>query len=91
MITERSQAYGRIMRTLSACEARGAVHEVARLRETCSTLVFASQASPRERQALTDSIVAVADLVARRTITSELAAAVVDDIFRCAPHDPAHP
>jgi hypothetical protein len=89
MITERSRAYGRIMRTLSACQRRGAVDEVARLREACSTLVFACAPSPHDRHALTDAVIAVADLVARGTISSELAAAIVDDILRCAPHDPA--
>jgi hypothetical protein len=34
---------------------------------------------------MTDAIVALADLVSRGGISSELAAAIVDDLGRCAP------
>jgi hypothetical protein len=84
--SDRSLAYGRIMRTLGACPQGPAVSgEVARLREACATLVFACGPSPRDRHAMTDAIVALADLVSRGGISSELAAAIVDDLGRCAP------
>jgi hypothetical protein len=87
MTTQRSQAYARIMRTLSACPQQAALEkEVERLREACATLVFASLPSPRDRHAMTDAIIALADLVAGGHISSELAAALVDDITHCAPH-----
>jgi hypothetical protein len=86
MITERSQAYARIMRTLRAFDSRAAAcDEVARLREACATLAFAPSASPCDRHAMTDAIVALADLVARGCVHSELAAAIVEDLGRCAP------
>jgi hypothetical protein len=90
MITERSRAYGRIARTLRRSGAAGGAGEAAaRLHEACATLVFAQACSPRERHAMTDAIIAVADLVARGGVSSELAAALVDDIGRCAPPGPA--
>ena len=90
MITERSQAYGRIMRTLRHCSAgTGVDDEVARLREACATLVSARSSSPLDRHAMTDAIVAVADLVARGSVNSELAAAIVHDLGCCAPPGPA--
>ena len=86
MITERSQAYGRIMRTLSACPGRVAAEDdIERLREACAALVFARSPSRRDRLAMKDAVVALSDLVARGCITSERAAAVVEDIRRCAP------
>ena len=77
------------MRTLRHCGGADIDDEVTRVSEACSTLVFASSPSPRDRHAMTDAIVAVADLVARGSISSELAAAIVYDIGRCAPAGPA--
>jgi len=92
MITERSQAFGRIMRTLRHRGAGAGVDdEVARLRDACATLVSEDSPSARDRHATTEEIIAVADLVARGSVTSELAAAIVHDIGRCAPHRPARP
>lgn len=89
MITERSQAYARIMRTLRAFDALAAsTDDIARLRDACATLAFAQSPTPRDRQAMTEAIIALADLVARGCVTSELAAAMVEDIGRCAPARP---
>ena len=87
MTTERAHAYGRVMRTLRACLGRSAAtdDEIGRLREACATLAFAGSASPRERHAMTDAIVALAELVSRGCVSSELAAAIVDDLGTCAP------
>ena len=89
MNTERAHAYGRIMRTLRASRGPGCVDDaVGRLREACVTLVFADAASPGDR-AMTAAIVALADLVGHRCVSSELAAAIVDDLLRCASPVPA--
>ena len=92
MITERLKAYGRIMRTLHHCSAAaGDGDEVARLRDACATLVSDAAPAARARHAMTDAIIAVADLVARGSVSSELAAAMVHDVGRCAPATTADP
>ena len=55
---------------------------IARLRDARAMLVFADIPSPRDRHAMTDAIVALADLVGRGCVSSEVAAAIVDDISR---------
>jgi hypothetical protein len=86
MMTKRSHAYARIMRTLSGFDSWAAVaDDVARLRDACAMLSFVQSPSPRDRHAMTDAVVAVADLVARGCVDSELAAAIVEDLGRCGP------
>ena len=74
------------MRTLRASRGPACVDDaVGRLRDACVTLVFADAASPSDRHAMTAAIVALADLVGHSCVSSELAAAIVDDLLRCAP------
>jgi hypothetical protein len=90
MITDRSQAYGRIMRTLrQCCASTGGGDEIARLRDACATLVSSPAPSAGDRHAMTAAIIALADLVARGSVSSELAAAIVHDIGACAAPGPA--
>ena len=78
------------MRTLRRCAAGAGVdEEVARLRAACATLLSADSVGARDRHATTDAIIAVADVVARGAVSSELAAELVHDIARCAPPGPA--
>jgi hypothetical protein len=58
--------------------------EIARIREACDALVLARSESPRDRHAMTEAIVVLADLAERGAISRELAVAMVDDIGRCA-------
>jgi hypothetical protein len=88
MTAERAEAYGRIMRALRAYFGRAPRNEITRLREACDTLVLASAPSSCDGEAMTEAFGVLADLVARGGISRELAAAVVDDIDRCAPPDP---
>ena len=85
MTAQRAEAYGRIMRALRAYFGRAPGDEIASIREACDVLVLAGSASPRDGEAMTQAFGVLADLVARGGISRELAAAVVDDIDRCAP------
>jgi hypothetical protein len=89
MTGERAAAYGRIMRALGAHFGLAARDEIARIREACDALVFTPSASPRDRQAMTAAIVVLADVVERGGISRGLAVAMVEDIGRCAPPQPA--
>ena len=85
MTGERAQAYGRIMRALSADLGRAATGEVASLREACDALVLARSVSVADRLAMTDAVVLLADLVERGEVSSWVAVAIADDLGRCAP------
>jgi hypothetical protein len=91
MTAERAEAYGRIMRALKDHFGQAADEEVARIREACDALVLARAQSPRDRHAITDAIVMLADLADRGAISRRLGAAMVDDIGRCAPPVVADP
>jgi hypothetical protein len=77
------------MDALDTCFGRARVDEVARIREACDALAFARESSIRDRYAMCDAVVALADLVERGCIGSQLATAMVDDIGRCAPPNSA--
>jgi hypothetical protein len=77
------------MRALRAYFGRAPHDDIARIREACDVLVLARWASPGIRVAMADTITVLADLVARGGISRHLAAAIVDDIGRCAPPEPA--
>ncbi len=87
MTSERSQAYGRVMRRLS--DVTGVkLHdaEVAILRDAADTLLFAS--SPREDgalEALTLVERLMADLEQSERWTQESAQLLADDIAGCGP------
>jgi hypothetical protein len=88
MTGERAEAYGRIIRGLRAYFGRAPQDEITRIREACDTLVLASAPSSCDGEAMTEAFGVLADLVARGGISPELAAAVLDDIDRCAPPSP---
>lgn len=87
MNSERSQAYGRVMRRLS--DVTGVkLHdaEVAIIRDSADTLLFA--ASPREPgavEALTLVERLMADLVDSDRWTHEAAQVLADDVSGCGP------
>jgi hypothetical protein len=85
MTAQRAEAYGRILRALRAYFGRAPHEDITRLREACDVLVLARSPSPRDGEAMTQAFGVLADLVARGGISRELAAAVVEDIDRCAP------
>jgi hypothetical protein len=73
------------MRALRADFGRAARADVDSIREACDALVLARSVSPRDRHAMTESVVLLADLVERGAVSSWVAAAMADDIGRCAP------
>jgi hypothetical protein len=89
MTAERAEAYGRIMRVLSTSVGCTRGDEVARIRHACDALALARSPSPAERHAMTDAIIALADLAERGEVSSQQASALVRDIARCAPAAPA--
>ncbi|HYM59101.1 MAG TPA: hypothetical protein VES79_14145 [Solirubrobacteraceae bacterium] len=89
MNPERTQAYGRIVRTL---EEIGPVKlldtELTRIREAADTLIFASDVEGDVRVAI-DDIRALADhLVESGRWSFERATALVDDVSACGPLAP---
>jgi len=89
MNAERTQAYGRIVRTL---EEIGPVKlldtELARIREAADTLIFASDVEDDVRVASED-IRGLADhLVESGRWSYERATALVDDVSACGPLAP---
>jgi hypothetical protein len=89
MNAERTQAYGRIVKTL---EEIGPVKlletELTRIREAADTLIFASDVEDDARAAIED-IRALADhLVESGRWSFERATALVDDVSGCGPLAP---
>ena len=89
MNAERTQAYGRIVKTL---EEIGPVKlldtEQARIRDAADTLIFASDGEDGVRSSI-DDIQALADhLVESGRWSYERATALVDDIADCGPLAP---
>ena len=88
MTTERTQAYGRVVKTLDdigAVKLQPAEQE--RIREAADTLIFA--AAPEESEAaLADVEELVEHLVASDRRTEERAGALLDDLLACGPLQP---
>jgi hypothetical protein len=86
MNAERTQAYGRIVRTLEEIGPVKLLHtELARIREAADTLIFASDVEDDARVAI-DDIRALADhLVESGRWSYERATALVDDVSACGP------
>ena len=86
MNTERTQAYGRIVRTL---EEIGAVKLLAaeqeRIRSAADALIFATEGEPAIDAALEDIRALVGHLVESGRWTDERAATLVADIVDCGP------
>ena len=89
MTAERAAAYGRIMRALGAHFGLAARDEIVRIREACDALVLTHSASPHDRHAMAAAIGVLAKLVERGGISRQLAVAMVEDIGRCSPPQPA--
>ena len=88
MTSERTQAYGRVIRTLEDVGATK-LHESEqeRIREAADTLIFA--ATLQEARAVLEDIDALAEhLVATGRWTEERAAELVQDILACGPLAP---
>ena len=87
MTSERSQAYGRVMRRLtdvSGVKLHDA--EVAIVRDSADTLLFASSAQePSAAEALTLVERLMSDLAESGRWTQESAQALADDIAGCGP------
>jgi len=86
MNTERTQAYGRIVRTLEeigAVKLLGAEQE--RIRAAADALIFASEGEPAIDTALQDIQSLVGHLVESGRWTDERAATLIADVVDCGP------
>ena len=85
MNTERTQAYGRVVRTLEDLgPTKLQPAEQARIREAADTLIFA--AGIEEARAALDDVETLAEhLVASDRWSEELAKQLVDDVLACGP------
>lgn len=88
MTSDRTQAYGRVVKTLDDIgPAKLQAAEQERIREAADTLIFA--AGPDEaRAALDDVEMLAAHLVASGRWTTERAQALLDDLVACGPVAP---
>ncbi len=85
MNTERTQAYGRVVKTLDELgPTKLQPAEQDRIREAADTLIFASSAN-ESRDALRDVDALAEHLVASGRWTQERADALVDDLATCGP------
>ena len=85
MNSERTQAYGRVVRTLEDLgPTKLQPAEQARIREAADTLIFA--ADMEEARAVLEDVEALAEhLVASDRWSDERAKQLVDDILACGP------
>jgi len=85
MNTERTQAYGRVVRTLEDLgPTKLQPAELARIREAADTLIFA--AGIEEARAVLEDVDALAEhLVASDRWSEERAQQLVEDILACGP------
>jgi hypothetical protein len=88
MNTDRTQAYGRVVKTLEDLgPAKLQPAELDRVRDAADTLIFASGVE-ETREAMTDVDVLVEHLVASDRWSEERAAQLVDDLLACGPVAP---
>jgi hypothetical protein len=88
MTSERTQAYGRVMRTLDDLGATKLhADEQERIREAADTLIFAATLD-EARAALADVEALAERLVASGRWTEERAAGLLDDVLACGPLAP---
>ena len=86
MTSERTQAYGRVLRTLDDVGATKLhADEQSRVREAADTLIFAATASTRRATALADVEQLAEHLVATGRWSDERAAGLVQDLLACGP------
>ena len=89
MTSERTQAYGRIVRTLEDLgPAKLLDAEQERIREAADTLIFASGPDDHVVAALDDVTALAAHLAESGRWTDERAAQLVDDLSACGPLAP---
>ena len=88
MTSDRTQAYGRVVKTLDDIgPAKLQAAEQDRIREAADTLIFA--AGPDEARAALDDVEMLgAHLVASGRWTSERAQELLDDLIACGPVAP---
>jgi hypothetical protein len=85
MNSERTQAYGRVVKTLEDLgPAKLQPAEQARVREAADTLIFAADLE-EARQAMADVDVLAERLVAGDRWSEERAKQLVDDLLACGP------
>jgi hypothetical protein len=88
MNTDRTQAYGRVVKTLEDLgPAKLQPAELDRVREAADTLIFASGVD-ETREAMADVDVLVEHLVASDRWSEERARQLVDDLLACGPVAP---
>ena len=87
MTSERSQAYGRVIHTLSELgPTKLLADEQARLREAADTLLFSEDiTTPAAVEAIDDSRAVLEHLVECDRWTEERAALLADDLADCGP------
>ena len=88
MTSERTQAYGRVVKTLEDLgPAKLQTAEQDRIREAADTLIFAAE--PEEARAALENIEALAEhLVASGRWTPERAQQLLEDLAECGPVAP---
>ena len=88
MNSERTQAYGRVLRTLEdVAPTKLHAPELARIREAADTLIFAAELDDA-REALADMEALCESLVATGRWSEERAAELARDILACGPLAP---
>jgi hypothetical protein len=88
MNTDRTQAYGRVVKTLEDLgPAKLQPAELDRVRDAADTLIFASGVE-ETREAMADVDVLVEHLVASDRWSEERARQLVDDLLACGPVAP---
>jgi hypothetical protein len=87
MTSERSQAYGRVMRTLAELgPTKLLADEQERLRQAADTLLFSDDAQDDATVAAARDVLAVVDhLVASQRWSAERADRLADDLAACGP------
>jgi hypothetical protein len=88
MTADRTQAYGRVMKTLQDMgPAKLQPSEQDRIRNAADTLVFAADLD-ESREALRDMAALAEHLVGTGRWTSERTDALVEDLLACGPLEP---
>lgn len=89
MNSERTQAYGRIVKTLEELgPVKLLVSEQERIRDAADTLIFASESDAAVDAAVTDMRELAGHLVESGRWSDERAAALVGDVSDCGPLTP---
>jgi hypothetical protein len=88
MTSDRTQAYGRVMKTLEDLgPSKLQPFEQERIREAADNLIFAADVD-EARETITDVEILAAHLVASDRWSAERAEQLVDDLLACGPVAP---